>query len=338
MLDLGFLEDVERILALTPNGRQTALFSATMPPPIRELADRYLYDPVDVKVEVGDADRRHASSSSSSTSSPGDKAEKLVEVLAAEQPDQAIVFVRTKIRCDQLYRTLRDRGMNVKALHGDMSQGQRDGVMLVVQGRPRADPRRDRRRRARPRHLDRHARHQLRRADLARRLRAPHRAHRPRRALGPRDHVRRAAPEARARGDRAPHRHRRSRRGAAGAHTAPAPGRRAPAPALQAAPLAQRRRAAGQAARRRRPRRRRRGRRPRPRRDRARRASTARRCATCACSSASRSSSVPPSDAERIVDAVDGAPVNGAALRVEIARRLSAQRPRPRRGLSADLA
>src|SRR5881397_340530 len=52
MLDLGFLEDVEKIIALTPNGRQTALFSATMPPPIRKLADRYLFDPVLVKVET----------------------------------------------------------------------------------------------------------------------------------------------------------------------------------------------------------------------------------------------------------------------------------------------
>ena len=51
MLDLGFLEDVEKILSLTPNGRQTALFSATMPAPIRKLADRYLYDPVMVQVE-----------------------------------------------------------------------------------------------------------------------------------------------------------------------------------------------------------------------------------------------------------------------------------------------
>src|SRR6201989_620330 len=51
MLDLGFLEDVEKILSLTPTARQTALFSATMPPPIRKLADRYLYDPVLVKVE-----------------------------------------------------------------------------------------------------------------------------------------------------------------------------------------------------------------------------------------------------------------------------------------------
>jgi len=61
---------------------------------------------------------------------PREKADQLVSVLAAEHPDQAIVFVRTKARCDQLYRTLRDRGMNVKALHGDMTQGARDGVMI----------------------------------------------------------------------------------------------------------------------------------------------------------------------------------------------------------------
>ncbi|HTZ88283.1 MAG TPA: DEAD/DEAH box helicase, partial [Solirubrobacteraceae bacterium] len=52
MLDLGFLEDVEKILSLTPSSRQTALFSATMPPPIRKLADRYMYDPEVIKVEA----------------------------------------------------------------------------------------------------------------------------------------------------------------------------------------------------------------------------------------------------------------------------------------------
>src|SRR3954468_11115155 len=133
MLDLGFLEDVERILALTPNSRQTALFSATMPPPIRALADRYLYDPVLVKVKsarltVDSVEQFRLEVKSN------DKADKLVDVLRAERPDQAIVFTRTKIRCDQLYRRLRDRGMNVKALHGDMSQGQRDGVMLSFKG------------------------------------------------------------------------------------------------------------------------------------------------------------------------------------------------------------
>src|SRR5213079_1826693 len=129
MLDLGFLEDVEKILSLTPTGRQTALFSATMPPPIRKLADRYLYDPVLVKVESATLTVDSVEQFAVEVK-PADKAARLADVLAAERPDQAIVFVRTKIRCEQLYRKLRDSGMNVKALHGDMSQGQRDGVML----------------------------------------------------------------------------------------------------------------------------------------------------------------------------------------------------------------
>src|SRR3954453_660355 len=129
MLDLGFLEDVEKIIALTPGGRQTALFSATMPPPIRALAERHLYEPETIKVQsstltIDTVEQFQIEAKSA------DKLAMLVRVLESEPPRQAIVFVRTKIRCDQLYRTLRDRGMNVKALHGDMSQGSRDGVML----------------------------------------------------------------------------------------------------------------------------------------------------------------------------------------------------------------
>jgi ATP-dependent RNA helicase DeaD len=129
MLDLGFLEDVERILSLTPNGRQTALFSATMPPPIRELAARHLYDPQTIKVKAATLTIDTVEQFQVETK-PADKVATLVRVLESERPRQAIVFVRTKVRCDQLFRTLRDRGMNVKALHGDMSQGARDGVML----------------------------------------------------------------------------------------------------------------------------------------------------------------------------------------------------------------
>jgi ATP-dependent RNA helicase DeaD len=133
MLDLGFLEDVEKILSLTPSGRQTALFSATMPPPIRKLADKYLYDPVLIKVQATTLTIDTVAQFQLPVETRG-KPDKLVEVLRAEKPDQAIVFVRTKIRCDQLFRTLRDRGMNVRALHGDMSQGSRDGVMLAFKG------------------------------------------------------------------------------------------------------------------------------------------------------------------------------------------------------------
>src|SRR5436305_336332 len=101
MLDLGFLEDVERILAATPNSRQTALFSATMPPPIRKLADRYLYDPVHIKVKSATLTVDSVEQFRVETKA-NEKADKLVEVLGSEKPDQAIVFVRTKIRCDQL--------------------------------------------------------------------------------------------------------------------------------------------------------------------------------------------------------------------------------------------
>jgi ATP-dependent RNA helicase DeaD len=129
MLDLGFLEDVERILALTPSSRQTALFSATMPPEIRRLADQYLYHPVTIKVKTATLTVDTVEQFALEVSSR-DKADALVNVIEAERPEQALVFVRTKIRCDQLYRTLRDRGLNVRALHGDMTQGARDGVMI----------------------------------------------------------------------------------------------------------------------------------------------------------------------------------------------------------------
>jgi ATP-dependent RNA helicase DeaD len=129
MLDLGFLEDVEKILSLTPGGRQTALFSATMPGEIRALAERHLYDPVTAKVKAATLTIDTVEQFFLETKA-AEKNAALVRVLEAERPAQAIVFVRTKIRCDQLFRTLRDRDMNVKALHGDMTQGQRDGVMI----------------------------------------------------------------------------------------------------------------------------------------------------------------------------------------------------------------
>jgi ATP-dependent RNA helicase DeaD len=129
MLDLGFLEDVEKILSLAPGSRQTALFSATMPTEIRQLAERHLYDPVTVKVKSATLTIDTVEQFYLETK-PQEKTDALARVLEAERPRQAIVFVRTKIRCEQLFKTLRDRGMNVKALHGDMTQGGRDGVMI----------------------------------------------------------------------------------------------------------------------------------------------------------------------------------------------------------------
>src|SRR3954463_10098729 len=133
MLDLGFLEDVETILSRCPAGRQTALFSATIPREIHGLAEKFMYDPVNVKVKaatltIDTVEHFYVEASDR------DKPDALVKVLKAERPEQAIVFVRTKIGVDRLARKLGDAGVRVKALHGDMSQGTRDGVMIAFKG------------------------------------------------------------------------------------------------------------------------------------------------------------------------------------------------------------
>src|SRR3954447_14821688 len=137
MLDLGFFEDVEKILARCPNGRQTALFSATMPPPIKKLAEKGMYDPVTIKVKA--AQLTIDTVEQFFIEAPDrDKPARLADVLKSERPEQAIIFMRTKIGADRLSRSLNDKGVRVKTLHGDMSQGSRDGVMIAFKdGRER---------------------------------------------------------------------------------------------------------------------------------------------------------------------------------------------------------
>jgi ATP-dependent RNA helicase DeaD len=130
MLDLGFIEDVEKILRMCPSGRQTALFSATMPPPIQKLAEGYMYDPVTVRITPKTLTVDAIQQAFVEVPSR-EKAAKLVEILKLEEPEQAIIFCRTKIGASRLERTLKDKGLDVKALHGDMSQGSRDGVMIA---------------------------------------------------------------------------------------------------------------------------------------------------------------------------------------------------------------
>ncbi len=129
MLDLGFIEDVEKILRMCPSGRQTALFSATMPPPVKKLAESYMYDPVTIRITPRTL-TVDAIAQAFLEVPAKEKAERLVELLKSEDPEQAIIFTRTKIGASKLEKTLKDRGLNVKALHGDLSQGVRDGVMI----------------------------------------------------------------------------------------------------------------------------------------------------------------------------------------------------------------
>jgi ATP-dependent RNA helicase DeaD len=136
MLDMGFAEDIETILGSTPEDRQTALFSATMPPRIDGMVRRYLSDPV--RVELG----RKASASSDGllvrqtayVTPRGHKPAALGRVLDLEAPAAAVVFCRTRDEVDQLTETLNGRGYRAEALHGGMDQQQRDRVMGRLRG------------------------------------------------------------------------------------------------------------------------------------------------------------------------------------------------------------
>ncbi|MBA3865768.1 MAG: DEAD/DEAH box helicase [Solirubrobacterales bacterium] len=130
MLDLGFIEDVEKILRMCPSGRQTALFSATMPPPIQKLAEGYMYDPTTISITPKTL-TVDAIAQAFVEVPAKEKATRLVELLKTEEPEQAIIFTRTKIGASKLEKTLKDKGLDVKALHGDLSQGVRDGVMIA---------------------------------------------------------------------------------------------------------------------------------------------------------------------------------------------------------------
>ena len=136
MLDMGFAEDIELILGETPQSRQVALFSATMPPRIDGMVRRYLNDPV--RVELG----RKASASpegllvrqTAYMTPRGYKPAALARVLDLEMPPAAVVFCRTRDEVDQVTETLNGRGFRAEALHGGMDQQQRDRVMGRLRG------------------------------------------------------------------------------------------------------------------------------------------------------------------------------------------------------------
>jgi superfamily II DNA/RNA helicase len=130
MLDLGFLPDVEKLFAYTPESRQTMLFSATMPGAIVSLARRYQNKPVHIRVNDPDegltkADIKQFVYRAHSL----DKDEVVGRILQAEGRGKTIVFCRTKRQAAKLSDELIDRGFNASALHGDMSQEAREKSM-----------------------------------------------------------------------------------------------------------------------------------------------------------------------------------------------------------------
>jgi ATP-dependent RNA helicase DeaD len=128
MLRMGFLEDVEWILARMPAERQVALFSATMPAEIRRIATRHLRDPELAQVErqtltVPTVEQHYLNVSERQ------KLDALTRVLEVEAPDTALIFVRTRTGADELRARLQARGYTAEAMHGDMTQPQREAVV-----------------------------------------------------------------------------------------------------------------------------------------------------------------------------------------------------------------
>ncbi len=130
MLDLGFLPDVERILELTPPGRQTMLFSATMPGEVVTLARRYLSRPTHVRAEHHD-EPEHVplTEQHAFRAHQMDKIEMLVRVLQARGRGLTMVFCRTKRTADQVAGALTTRGFAAAAVHGDLGQAQRERAL-----------------------------------------------------------------------------------------------------------------------------------------------------------------------------------------------------------------
>jgi ATP-dependent RNA helicase DeaD len=131
MLDMGFAEDIEAILAATPDERQTVLFSATMPPRVDRIARRHLRHPVRIEIERAAPGEGAPAliTERAYVVTRAHKAAALGRILDVEAPAAAIVFCRTRTEVDDLTETLNARGYRAEALHGGMNQEGRDRVM-----------------------------------------------------------------------------------------------------------------------------------------------------------------------------------------------------------------
>jgi ATP-dependent RNA helicase DeaD len=131
MLDMGFAEDIDAILEATPEERQTALFSATMPPRLRTIAERHLDSPQRIMIarEKTAAGKIPRVRQVAYVVPRAHKTAALQRVLDMESPTSALVFCRTRIEVDTLVETLNAHGYRAEAIHGGMQQRQREAVM-----------------------------------------------------------------------------------------------------------------------------------------------------------------------------------------------------------------
>ncbi|OEH85278.1 DEAD/DEAH box helicase [Desulfuribacillus stibiiarsenatis] len=128
MLQMGFIEDIETILAALSADRQTLLFSATMPPRIQTLAEKFMNNPLIVKVKSKEVTVPNIAQQYIELAER-QKFDALCRILDIESPELAIIFGRTKRRVDELSEALAKRGYDAEGIHGDLTQSKRESVL-----------------------------------------------------------------------------------------------------------------------------------------------------------------------------------------------------------------
>lgn len=128
MLNMGFVEDIEKILGTLPPTRQTLLFSATMPPQIRKIADRFMTTPTHIKVKAKEMTVENIDQSFIELKE-SQKFDVLCRLIDTDSPELSIIFGRTKKRVDEMTEGLIQRGYTADGLHGDLTQAKRDQVI-----------------------------------------------------------------------------------------------------------------------------------------------------------------------------------------------------------------
>lgn len=131
MLTMGFAEEVDRILSETPEFKQVALFSATMPPAIRKITTKYLHDPLEVTTKSKTTTAENISQRYIQVAGPR-KMDALTRVLEVEPFEAMIVFVRTKQATEEVAEKLRARGFSAAAINGDIAQAQRERTIAAL--------------------------------------------------------------------------------------------------------------------------------------------------------------------------------------------------------------
>ncbi len=131
MLDMGFVDDIEEVLKQTPENKRMLCFSATMPAPIRRLAERFMKSPQLVKIEQ-DAITESLTDQVYIELREGDKFEALTRIIDMEESFYGLIFCRTKLQCDEIGRRLSERGYGAEPLHGDLSQKQRELILAKM--------------------------------------------------------------------------------------------------------------------------------------------------------------------------------------------------------------